>query len=381
MSEQSAARDPDWLWNKNPPLESERVLTRLIRDGRARSMPRKRAMHRAGPQGLLEGWLPPEPLIRPETRVIAIGSCFAALFAQWLVENGYNRGTDEKDGGLLRSPLESPVAVAQQFRWAFGELDPDVAIWFLPDGTRVEASQTSREQLRANFAATDVAIVTLGLAEAWFDNVTGEPLWRVPPYLDDSGRFEPRVLGVGECVAALETIDRLRRQHLPNLKVLYTVSPVRFRATFRPMSPLVANSISKAIVRSSVDEFLRGHADEVGKTYFYFPSFEIVRELFVDPLADNIHVHPAHSAVVLDTFARAYTSLPVATESPSLAQAPGGELVANLQELQDANEELQRICDERARVIEELSAACDERLGLVERLNAELAAREAAASG
>lgn len=145
-------------------------------------------------------------------------------------------------------------------------------MWFGAGGERVEPSELSRDDLRSTLESTEVAIITLGLAESWFDSETGEPLWRVPPFLDDSGRFEPRVTGVDDCVAALETIDRLRDIHMPRTKIVYTVSPVRFRATFRPMSPLVSNSASKAIVRASVDEFMRRHADEIGRTYFYFPS-------------------------------------------------------------------------------------------------------------
>lgn len=369
-------RDPDWMWNANPPVGQERALNKLIRSGRARSMPRKSAMHRAGPHALLEGWLPAEPIIHRDTRVIAMGSCFAALFTQWLAENGFNSHLGrEDDDGLLRSPLESPAAVAQQFRWAFGELDPDLAMWFGTGGERVEPSDRSRDELRSTFESTEVAIITLGLAETWFDTETGEPLWRVPPFLDESGRFEPRVTGVDDCLDALETIDRLRREHMPKAKIVYTVSPVRFRATFRPMSPLVANSASKAIIRASIDEFVRRHAEEVGKTYFYFPSFEIIREFFVDPYSDNIHIRPSHSDVVIDTFARSYTTLPVPDEPLAFDVEGDAEFRANFRKLEEANDELKAACDERAAVIEELKATCDERLALIERLDAELNAR------
>jgi len=65
---------------------------------------------------------------------------------------------------------------------------------------------------------------------------------------------------VTETRSALEEIDSIRRQYLPKTKIVYTISPVRLRATFRPISALTANSASKAILRAGLDEFLRAHS-------------------------------------------------------------------------------------------------------------------------
>lgn len=369
--------DPDWMWNASVSVAHREALDELIRAGRARPVPNKPRMYRAGAEAFLDGWLPSEPLIGPETRVVAIGSCFAALFAQWLADNGFNRHLDaDTDEGLLRNSLESAIAVAQQFRWAFGELDPEVVVWFTPEAERFAASDERRSRLRALLESTEVLIVTLGLAEVWFDTATGEPIWRVPPASVAPGRYEMRVTGVDETVAAIETIDRLRREHMPNTKIVYTVSPVRFRVSFRPMNPLVANAASKAIVRASVDEFLRRHAREVGVTYFYFPSYELVKEFFVDAYSDNRHVHRHYSDRIIALFARAYTTL-VAAEPPPFPASESAELRETVAQLEQQNEDLQRAADERLAVIEELKQVCDERLALVERLDAELAERAA----
>ena len=85
-------------------------------------------MYAGGAEALLEGWLPAEPLIHPDTRVVALGSCFASLFVQWLEERGFNRHFASDPGSsFVWSTLETPLAVAQQFRWAFGEFNPDLA--------------------------------------------------------------------------------------------------------------------------------------------------------------------------------------------------------------------------------------------------------------
>ena len=362
------------MWDANAWVEDGRNALDLLREGKARPIPSKPAMYKAGPEALLEGWLPSEPVIGANTRVLAMGSCFAALFAQWLAENGFNRHFDSTtDSSLLRNPLDSPVAVAQQFRWAFGELDSDIVVWFTDDHTRVEATETARRELQRSLETAEVLIITLGLAESWFDVATGEPIWRIPPVEYTGGRFASRVTGVAESVHALETIDRLRRTHMPRAKVIYTVSPVRFRVTFRPMAALVANAVSKSIVRASVDEFLRSHAGEIDNVYFYFPSYEIVREYLVDPFSDNRHVHRHYSDVIIDIFSRHYTTLPSPDQPKSFPDSVEGEMQATIESLEALNARLQAVCDERLLVIEELKTACDERLALVERLNDELA--------
>jgi hypothetical protein len=335
------------MWERGASADTGRHVLALIREGRAHATPSKAQMLREGPAALLQGWLPQTPLIDESTRVLAMGSCFAAYFAEWLAERGFNRAY-EGDDSLLRSPLESPAAVAQQFRWAFGELEADED----PAATR------------AILERAEVMVITLGLAEAWFDLDANEPLWRVPAP-DAPGNFAPRVMGVAESVAALESIERLRAAHMPNAQIVYTVSPVRFRVTFRPMHPLVANSASKAIVRAAVDEFLRKHEAQVGSTYFYFPSYEIVREYITDAYADNRHVHAHVVEVILDIFARGYTTL----SSGSPIELPTESRSAELTDLYEMLDKLERTAEERLVIIDDLKRVCDERLALIERLS------------
>lgn len=364
------------MWGGDSDMDEqyERVLA-MAGDSVARLMPSKPAMYRDGPEALLDGWLPSEPLINADTRVIAIGSCFAGLFAEWLAERGFNRAFDPtSDVSLVRNPLETPAVVAQQFRWAFGEFDPDLAFWFTPDKQQFDATEERRERLHATLSQAEVLIITLGLAETWFDVKSGEPIWRYPPAEHRDERYAFKVSTVAESVEALETIDRIRGQHLPNTKILYTVSPVRFGATFRPMSPIVANVASKAIVRAALDEFLGAHPDEMNDVYFYFPSYEIVKELLTDPYSDNRHVHPHYSDVVIDVFARHYTTVAQADTEPKMTFPSDvtDEQRNAIASLEEVNAELTTICDERLAVIRGLETACDERLALIERLQAEI---------
>jgi hypothetical protein len=314
-------RNPAWMWLRDlPSMEDEVAIAQAVVTARAfLRTPDKSRMYAQGPEALLEGWAPAQPFIDSDTRVIAFGSCFAARFVEWLIDHGYNQAFErDSDTSLIRnlSVCESPGAVAQQFRWAFGEFDSQLAFWFGKDRRRVEATEEDRLRLRATLSGAEVLIITLGLSEMWFDAASGEPIWRVPPRdLHDPRRYAFKVATVAETTAALETIARLRRTHVPAQKILFTVSPVRLSATFRRIAPIVANVVSKAVIRAALDEFLRAHADELNRTYFYFPSYEIATELMTDLYeADNLHIREACAARILDVFSRFYVK---ASESRS----------------------------------------------------------------
>lgn len=367
---------PDWIFARAAARDDHRVrlsAQRKLGQHVARIYPDKDTMHADGLEALLEGYLPIQPLINEDTNVVALGSCFAALFVQWLAENGFNRQfAATPDASFIWTRLETPVVVAQQFRWAFGEFDPDLAFWFGPGAQPYEATEERREQLRSVLVESDVAIITLGLTEFWYDVDSGEPIWRVPPPEVASDRYQFKMGTVAESVAALETIDRLRRVHMPSTKIILTTSPVRFGATFRPISPVVANVASKAGVRAAIDEFLRAHEDLVGDAYYYFPSYEMVTELFTDPFRDNRHPHRYISDAIINLFARYYTTLPAEHVGDTPPRTPADQARAVNDELRRANDKLEQVNRERLDVIQELKTAADERLRVIEQLDAEV---------
>ena len=100
-------------------------------------------------------------------------------------------------------------------------------------------------------------------------------------------------------VAIYNCIRRLR----PEAPIVFTLSPIPLMATFRPVSCLTANSVSKATLRVAIDLFMR----DAPAGAFYFPSYEIVGEIFHEPrLEDNRHLKPEVIATVMDAFARHY---------------------------------------------------------------------------
>jgi len=385
-------------WPNDPANMSLQNLDSWYLGGRVHTVPRKTEYATSGVRSLLEGWVPEVPIIGESTRVIGVGSCFASYFILWLAENGFNRGLDSSPyNALVRygQTFESPAVIAQQFRWAFDELDGRDALWIGKDKELFEANEERRQLVRETLLKTDVLILTLGLSEVWYDKQTGEPLWRALTRRHyDPARHVFRVESMQDTKAHLAKIEQIRRAHLPRLKVVYTVSPVRLTATFRPVSAITANSVSKAILRAALDEFLRDNADRVNRELFYFPSYEIVHDFFRDPFEeDNRHVTSYVASRVVQAFATRYCAPEMlarlkggtgSTGSGKLddflqfANAPSRdvrdeEYAARVGELERQVEELQRICDERQRVIAELDHAARERLALVERLHGDCA--------
>jgi GSCFA family len=360
---------PEWIaWEKNA-----RIVTsggEWFKGQAYTRYPTKDQVLEAGPELVLDGWIPPEPIILPTTRVLAMGSCFASHFAEWLVANDYNQAFAEPCQALLRNPYENVAVIAQQFRWAFGEVNPDDLLWIGKDKQRILATEERRLAMRQSLLAADVLVATLSLSEIWYDKITGEPLWRVATVdCHDPRRHAFKVLSFAETMHAFNEIDRIRAQWLPNLRIIYTVSPMPITATFRPVSAVTAGSASKAIVRGALDEFLRSRPDDLNRTYFYYPGYEIVTALLGQPfLPDNRHLHDYAIDIVLSLFARTYTTRRSEAHArtggtPQWLDAVGGQ--ASLARLEQRNIDLQRICDERLVVIEQLKAACDERLEII----------------
>jgi tetratricopeptide (TPR) repeat protein len=146
-----------------------------------------------------------------------------------------------------------------------------------------------------------VVIITLGLAEAWFDHETSLYLNTTPPQpaINRSpDRFSLDVLDYDDIYASLERIyAMLQARGHPDFKVLITVSPVPFKATFTGQDAITANTYSKAVQRAACQAFVTRH-DNVD----YFPSFEIVtmsdREFVFE--RDNVHVSNSTVAYIVD---------------------------------------------------------------------------------
>lgn len=241
-------------------------------------------------------------VIRRETPVASLGSCFADEFAQHMMAAGFNylitepsRFPASADWGhvytipgfrqIVRYSTEDdfamPVASGPK-----GWFDP-LREWrsgnfATPEEARA-AIRSHRAASRRAFAEARVLILTLGQNEAWLDPRSGL-FWARRP-VDPEG-FEVRTFSFEENVAWLEdALSRLRALN-PGLDVLLTVSPVASMATFADAEIITHSFAGKCLLRTVADRMT-----QTVPRVWYFPSFEMT--LAYNPtnlMSDNRHV-------------------------------------------------------------------------------------------
>ena len=244
---------------------------------------------------ILEGWLPPEPFITPEMKVTAFGSCFAEHISNYLNARNYTILTKSDANAYVVHMGEGMVnsyAIRQQFDWAFRGLAPTTGLWHGYQAEQYDYDENVRRTTLDLFEQTDVFILTFGLSEVWYDEPTGEVFWRaVPADVYDPERHKFRVTTVAENTNNMRAVYDTIREFRPDARIIFTLSPIPLLATFRPVSCIAANAVSKAVLRAAIDELHREVAAE-GKL-FYWPSYDIVEQAFGAGRykSDRRHVH------------------------------------------------------------------------------------------
>jgi hypothetical protein len=254
---------------------------------------------------VLQGWMPPEPLIDHQTRITAFGSCFAANISAWLGKRNYRVSAQDaaaQKAYVVRigEGMVNSFVIRQQFEWAWEGRSFEQALWHGYDAEEFGYDEEVRAETRALFDRTDVFILTFGLSEVWYDEPTGNVFWRtIPKAAYDPARHKFRVSTIEENRANIAAIHDLIARHRPEAKIIMTLSPIPLVATFRDTSCITANAVSKAILRVALDEVVRAHRAE-GRLY-YWPSYEIVMDVFGAPfIEDRRHLpHPVLDYIML----------------------------------------------------------------------------------
>jgi hypothetical protein len=255
-----------------------------------------------------EGHVPAEPLLREQDRVLTFGSCFAGHLRRILVDTGFAAEAIE-----IKEYLNNTFALRDFVTWCCtGELASNAYRYERdPSGKISEWMPTAEHFLYREHIATAAALVfVVGLAEVWEDALTGQVFWRgVPEATYDERRHRSRVSTVAENVANLESLVAVVRELNPGAQIVFSLSPVPCRATYRPFSCLTADSVSKAILRLALDELIGRRLAGV----WYWPSFEMVRTVGMHTHGaafgdDGVVRHPSDRVVcdVVDCFVRCY---------------------------------------------------------------------------
>jgi GSCFA family len=285
----------------------------------------------------ISGLWTPRLRIRPRTRILTAGSCFAQHIGKALSARGYRWVDAEPAPDRLPSAVHkdfhygtfsfrtgniyTPCMLVQWLAWALGDVTPPDEVWetdgrfFDPVRPAVEPGGfVTREEVHASRAVTlmairravaeaDLFVFTLGLTEAWVNRETGLEYAVCPGTV--AGSFDPARHefvnhGFVETHGAMvEALALLRRMN-PAIQVLLTVSPVPLTATASGHHVLTATSYSKSVLRA-----VAGAVVEAEPETDYFPSFEIIT---APPFGGRFYapnqrsVEPAGVAFVMDSF-------------------------------------------------------------------------------
>ncbi|WP_408590627.1 GSCFA domain-containing protein [Novosphingobium sp.] len=259
--------------------------------------------------------------------IFTIGSCFARHVETMLEQCGFaipSRAAVKADpqfaliGHNILNNYGVP-SIRNELRWAldpacpftedqaFVEVTPgkfvDLHLNHAIKPTSLDVVRARRRAILAGYQAVRdcrVVIVTLGLAECWFDTWTGIYLNTAPRrslLRRWPERFQLHVLDYADVLAGLEEILALLRNHgHPDLRVMMTVSPVPLTSTFRAQDVMLANTYSKAVLRAAAEAVCLRH-DWVD----YYPSFESVTLSERGAALEDDMVHPTHGAIWLNT--------------------------------------------------------------------------------
>ena len=259
-------------------------------------------------------------LIDRNTNVVSMGSCFGIEIAKYLKSLNFNYVLTEKNKFFSASwdKIYNTSSLKHIFEYSLkpDQFNPIVRWWkrptsnLLQDPFRREHKyhpakadtefELHSKRSRKALEMADVITITLGMVELWRDRRDGYTYWRVPPrkYYDPE-IHEFVIQDVGDVLNDMRAI----RSMLPDTKIIWTVSPVPFMATFRQdTDPITANFNSKATLRSAADIMVREDPNS-----YYFPSFEAIILGHENRYqADNRHIQPGIVASMMTLFTIMY---------------------------------------------------------------------------
>jgi len=265
--------------------------------------------------GMIFPGLKPGFSISKSDKVFTLGSCFARNIERQL--GGYDvpttnyvpeendplkgRGNtvfNEYNAGTIAQRITAATAGGVQDDTGIIAEGTGVSDFYITGSvpTEIEIVRKRRALMRdiyAHLPSSDLLIVTLGMVEAWFDLETQTYLNRAPGpecFRDPENkgaRFELRILNHDECLELLT--PAFEKAFAAGLKrIMLTVSPVPLQRTFGADDAVIANSYSKATLRSVATSLAKSF-----ETIDYFPSYEMVTLFAGNPfIEDNVHVKP-----------------------------------------------------------------------------------------
>lgn len=254
-------------------------------------------------------------LIAHTQKMWTIGSCFADEIGSRLADRLFDIRVNPM------GTLYNPVSVARSLdsiitgrTYSADSLLEHNGLWHSPDFHSDFSGENAAEVLaRINNTVTtlaaelpqlDTLMVTFGSARMFVDRATSQPVancHKLP-----ASQFEVRDLTVNEIAPLFGTLIARLRSVAPQLKLIFTVSPIR-HASYG----MHADRLSKATLLLAVDRICR---EIDGCTYF--PAYEIMNDELRDYrfyAADMIHPSQVACDHIYNRFAQTFFAPATAT--------------------------------------------------------------------
>lgn len=232
------------------------------------------------------------------SKSLLLGSCFAENIGCLMRENKFD--CDVNPFGILYNPLS--VSKALDDIIACKHYGPDDLFFhqecyhsYMHHGSFSATNQeivldtinTRLSKASQRLAQTEVLIITFGTAWVYYLQSTREVVSNC--HKMPAKKFVREKLTVNDIVEIYSSLIAKLQQCSPNLRLLFTVSPIR-----HVKDGLHENQLSKATLLLAVDELTRRFPEQIS----YFPAYEIVMDELRDYrfYADDM-VHPSALAI------------------------------------------------------------------------------------
>ena len=251
--------------------------------------------------------------ISHRSRMMLIGSCFAGNIGAALLDKKFN--VDVNPFGVQYNPLSIATVLTRIVDGTpFGESSPEI---FEHNGKwhsilhHSDFSRDSKEELieginnrllkaHSAIGECDIIIITLGTAYAYTrisDNSVAGNCHKLP-----GNCFTRSLLGIEEITERLQAVMQRITAMNPNVKFIFTVSPIRHLR-----DGAHDNQLSKSTLLIAIENLMQMFPENTG----YFPSYEIMMDELRDYrfYADDM-LHPSTKAIeyIWECFDKCYFS-------------------------------------------------------------------------
>jgi len=258
---------------------------------------------------VVKGWAPSKSVFNEHASILTMGSCFAQELRNHLREKGL-----QSDWMFVPPGLNNTFALRHFIDWCVTGERGSEAYWYDESLDGKAAKWTPSDEARHYneiLRRIDGLVLTIGLAEVWYDSIDGGVFWRgIPKSIYDPERHICKVSTVRENTENLRYILAQVRSIRPDMPIIISLSPVPLKATTSDKSCITSDCISKSVLRVAIQELLDGSQDTA---VFYWPSFEIIKWLgphlpasFFGEDGNPRHVNRFAVKAIVDSFVKNY---------------------------------------------------------------------------